>query len=135
MDQTLDVVESAKQRLARPATALIAMASIQSVFPAIFIICGIVDSMAGGLSGIESIQMTIAVAQFCPLIMIAIGAAKMGFLESYTMGRAAAIIACIPFATPFVFVGIPFGIWSLKLLADPAIIRAFHTAHERQESA
>jgi hypothetical protein len=131
----LDVVESAKKRLARPATALIVMASIQSVYPAIVLVCGVFWFMGGGPSKIESIMLLIASALFSTQIVIAIGAAKMGFLESYAMARTAAILACIPFVTPFVFVGIPFGIWSLKLLADPAIIRAFHTAHERQESA
>jgi len=135
IDPTLDIVETAKPRLARPATALVAMASIQSVFPAILLVCGMVDLMAGRLSGTESLPLLIALAQISSLIVIAIGAAKMGFLESYAMGRTAAILACIPFVTPFVFIGIPFGVWSLRLLADPEIIRAFHEAVERRKSA
>jgi len=94
-----------------------------------------VDLMAGRLSEKESLPLLIALAQFSSLIVIAIGAAKMGFLESYAMGRTAAILACLPFVTPFVFIGIPFGVWSLRLLADPEIIRAFHTVVERRKSA
>jgi hypothetical protein len=91
--------------------------------------------MGGGPSKDEAIMLLIAFAIFSTQIVIAIGAAKMGFLESYAMGRTTAILACIPFVTPFVFIGIPFGVWSLKLLADPEIVRAFQTTVEQRKSA
>ncbi|MCY2983981.1 MAG: hypothetical protein NTY15_10115 [Planctomycetota bacterium] len=135
VERTLDIVEQAKLRLARPATALVVMASIQSVFPAILLVSGTFDFFSGQLSGTKSIPLFIAAAQFTALLLIAIGAAKMGFLESSSMGRMAAILSCIPFVTPFVFIGIPFGIWSLRLLSDPEINRAFQTTAERRKSA
>lgn len=133
-ESAMDAVEAAKRRIARPATALLVMASIQSVFPAIILVCGMTQLWTGGLSRIEFLQMLIACVHFCSLLLIAIGAAKMGFLESYTWGKIAAIMACIPFVTTFVFVGIPFGIWALRLLATPEIIQAFQAADQRRKA-
>ncbi len=132
INPTFDIVEIAKRRLARPATALIAMASTQSVFAAILLVCGTIDFVAGKLSTTEAIPLFIVLVQFLSLVVIAVGAAKMGFLESYATGRFAAILACIPFVSPFMIIGIPFGIWSLRLLAEPEIIQAFQTADERR---
>ncbi|MEM6474012.1 MAG: hypothetical protein AAF802_30965 [Planctomycetota bacterium] len=64
-------------------------------------------------------------AQFIGLILISIGAAKLGFLESYRLAFIGSMLACIPFVTPFYFLGIPFGIWAFVLLADPAVRNSF----------
>ncbi|GAB5405685.1 MAG: hypothetical protein Aurels2KO_39160 [Aureliella sp.] len=115
----------AKRRLAKPATALIIMASIHSVFVSISVVV-IVVSWVGNDGGIgELIAAVIGCAQFIALVLIAIGAAKMGHLESLTLARVGATLACIPVITPFFLVGIPFGIWALRLLAEPAIKSAF----------
>ncbi len=111
------------------------MAATQSVFVAILLVCGTVDFVNGKLSTSETLPLFIVFVQFLALVVIAIGAAKMGFLESYTMGCFAAILACIPFVSPFMIIGIPFGIWSLRLLAEPEIIQAFQTADERRKTA
>ncbi len=108
------------------------MASIQSVFAGILLVCGTIDFVAGKLSTTEAKPLFIVLVQFLSLVVIAVGAAKIGFLESYAMGRFAAILACIPFVSPFMIIGIPFGIWSLRLLAEPEIIQAFQTADERR---
>ncbi len=76
-------------------------------------------------SGISFLVTGIAAAQLIGLIVISIGAAKLGFLESYRMARVGSILACVPFLTPFIWLGIPFGIWALRLLADPKVRGAF----------
>ena len=125
----------AKVRLARPATALIVMASTQSVFASIILVCGIVDLLARPASVTEKLPLFIAFCQFGSLLFIAVGAAKMGFLESYNLGRMAAILACVPMVSPFVIVGIPFGVWSLRLLSEPEIQHAFQTNANREKPA
>ena len=115
----------AKQRLGRPATALIIMASIHSVLVAIQLVSVIVVSLRGGVLAIDIAMIALASVQLTALITIAIGAAKMAFLESFIMGRVAAALACIPIISPFLIVGIPFGIWAWVLLAEPAIQSAF----------
>ena len=73
----------------------------------------------------DIIGLVIGCLQFICLILIAVGAAKLGFLESYRLARLGSLLACIPFVTPFMLIGIPFGIWALWLLADPTVRRAF----------
>lgn len=58
-------------------------------------------------------------------MLIAIGGAKLGFLESLTLTQLGALLACILFITTFMIVGIRFGIWSLRLLAEPSVRAAF----------
>ena len=132
---TRDNVDIAQSRLSRPATALIVMASTHSVFAAILLVCGTIEIVFGKMSTTETLPLFLVLGQFLTLVMIAIGAAKMGFLESYSMGRVAAILACIPLVSPFMIIGIPFGIWSLRLLADPEIIQAFQVADGRRKAA
>lgn len=115
-----------KARVSRPATALIVMASIHSVFVAISLVsAAVIIARGGDINGPVVVGLTILCLQFTCLILIAIGAAKLGFLESYRLARLGSWLACIPLITPFFFLGIPFGIWSLLLLADPTIRAAF----------
>ncbi len=100
------------------------MASIHSVFVTIHLVSvGFVYQRSG--SGISFLVTGFAAAQLIGLIVISIGAAKLGFLESYRMARIGSILACIPFVTPFIWLGIPFGIWALRLLADSEVRGAF----------
>ncbi len=56
------------------------------------------------------------------------GPAKMGHLESRTMGLVGATLACVPGLSPFFVVGIPCGIWSLRPLNDIEVQTAFQVA-------
>jgi hypothetical protein len=49
-------------------------------------------------------------------VAIALGAVSMLRLKSYSSAYLAAILALIPFCSPCVLLGIPFGIWALVLL-------------------
>jgi hypothetical protein len=124
---TLDVDsrEAIKSRVSRPATALIIMASTQSVAVAIYLVSAAVIVARGGSVSDDIFGLAIGALQFVALLLIAVGAAKLGFLESHRLARLGSLLACIPFITPFIFIGIPFGIWSLRLLADPAVRDAF----------
>jgi hypothetical protein len=121
----VDSREAIKARVSRPATALIIMASIQSVFVAIYLVSAVVIVVRGGSVADDIIGLAVGCVQFICLILIAIGAAKLAFLESHRLARVGSLLACIPFITPFMLVGIPFGVWALRLLADPTIRGAF----------
>lgn len=120
-----DLIESAKLRLSRPATALIIMSSIHSVFLAIPLISVFFVSWHAFSDPSYLFLLGMNAVQFAALIFIAIGGAKMGFLESSLLAKIGAYLACIPFISPFVVLGIPFGIWSLWLLRQPEIRTAF----------
>jgi len=118
-----DPKSDVRARAARPATALIIMSSVHSVFVVIYLVS--VISFRDLSLAQNAISLGIGCLQLAALLLIAIGGAKMGFLESLAMARLGAILACIPFATPFIILGLPFGIWSLRLLSDPIVQASF----------
>jgi len=114
-----DPRDLAKSRLSRPATALIIMASIHSVFVTIVLVSNAVAFASSNFHFDNAIDTALASIQLISLILIAIGGAKMAFLESLPLARLGAVLACIPFLSPFIVLGIPFGIWALLLLNNP----------------
>jgi hypothetical protein len=57
--------------------------------------------------------------------VVLIGALKMKELENYGLCITVSIFALIPCISPFCFLGLPFGIWALVVLSDPAVKKAF----------
>jgi hypothetical protein len=56
------------------------------------------------------------IGAFVPSAFIFYGAWQMRRMRSLKVSRAAAIVACIPFLSPLVCVGIPLGIWAAVVL-------------------
>jgi len=54
-------------------------------------------------------------------VLILIGAIKMRSLRSYEFSMTAAIVAMLPCVTSCCFIGLPFGIWALVVLAKPGV--------------
>jgi len=118
--------EQIRRRVSRPGTALMIMASIWSVFPAIALVSMVWEIAVGGLSFKRIVPSFIVMGSyFACLLVIAIGGAKMAFMESYQTARYGALLSCIPVISPFIVWGIPFGIWALVLLFDPEVKAAF----------
>jgi hypothetical protein len=117
-DQNLpaDPQTQVQKSLSRPATALVIMSSCHSVFYSIEIISH-AFSWNSSDSPFRSIHpLGIASFLFLCQVFIAIGAAKMGRMESYRMGMVGMALASIPIVSPFYILGIPFGIWGLTAL-------------------
>jgi hypothetical protein len=117
-----DFADIIRRRVSRPGTALLIMGSIYSVFPAIYLV-GFYRALLLNRVPVEDIL--VVAAFFFTAILIAVGGAKMAFMESYSMARIGAALACIPLISPFVVWGIPFGIWALIVLNDPKVKAAF----------
>ena len=117
-----DFADIIRRRVSRPGTALLIMGSIYSVFPAIYLV-GFYRALLLNRVPVEDIL--VVAAFFFTGILIAVGGAKMAFMESYSMARIGAALACIPLISPFVVWGIPFGIWALIVLNDPKVKAAF----------
>ncbi|MBM3966554.1 MAG: hypothetical protein FJ308_16040 [Planctomycetes bacterium] len=96
------------------------MASVHSVFVTIVLVSNAFAFASGNFHFDNAIDTVLASLQLISLILIAIGGAKMAFLESLLWARLGAVLACIPFLSPFIVLGIPFGIWSLILLINPS---------------
>jgi hypothetical protein len=114
-----DFADIIRRRVSRPGTALLIMGSIYSVFPAIYLVRVLL------VHGVPVEEFLVVAAFFFTAIVIAVGGAKMAFMESYSMARIGAALACIPLISPFVVWGIPFGIWALIVLNDPKVKAAF----------
>ncbi len=69
----------------------------------------------------EAAEALIFVSSF----FIAFGAWCMRRTIHYRVAVAAAVIACIPFLTPWIVLGIPFGIWALVVLRRKDVRAAF----------
>ena len=117
-----------RRRVSRPGTALLIMGSIYSVFPAIYLV-GFHRAFFNNRIPVEDILMVAAF--FFTAIVIAVGGAKMAFMESYSIAKIGAALACIPLISPFVLWGIPFGIWALIVLRDPKVKAAFEAKTRR----
>lgn len=118
-------IEQIRRRVSRPGTALLIMGSIAAVFPAIAIVGWLFNLLYIGFNAVVASNLLVSLLFFACSVMISIGGGKMASMESYRMARLGAILACIPFVTPFIFLGIPFGIWALVLLYDPEVKAAF----------
>jgi hypothetical protein len=133
---SLTPLADAKRRLAKPATALIIMSSIHAVLLSIPLVSMVLQFVFRGFTSEPLAPQAVIGFQFLLLIFISIAAAKMGFLESYKLGQIGALLACIPLVTPFLFLGIPFGIWAYVLLRKPEIKAAFEQYQiERQATS
>lgn len=114
--------DRAKRLVSKPATALIILSSIHAVFDTIGLVnCVLLFIQRHPFSTPEVINYVLLAMHFSSMIVISIGAAQLGHLKSRRWARAGAILACVPMLTPFVVLGIPFGIWSLMLLGDEKI--------------
>ncbi|MCC9656741.1 hypothetical protein [Rhodopirellula halodulae] len=101
------------------------MSSIQAVFVAIPLVSGLIQQARGSAHEDAILLSAVNGFQLATSVLICIGGAQMGHFKSYTLARLGAILSCIPIITPLVFVGIPFGIWALRLLALPEIRQQF----------
>ena len=122
-----------RSRLRRPATALVIMSSIQSVLLSISLFSFTFMLNRGKIIGNEPLAIIGGLTYLVALIVICVGAAKMGHLESLRMAHISAILSCIPAVSPFYVIGIPFGIWSLILLGNPKIQAAFEDVRIQNE--
>jgi len=126
-------IEQIRRRVSRPGMALMIMGSIASVFPAVNIVYFTYHLLTQGLDfGLKQYNpiipaILVNVVFFMICLLFSIGGAKMAFLESYPLARVAALLACIPIITPFIIIGIPFGIWGLILLNDPRVKAAYES--------
>ncbi len=124
--------EQVQKRLSRPATALIIMASIDSVFKSLSLI-GFAIAASKTFHPDLALFFVLQSILFVCSILIAIGAAQMGAMKSLTWSYIGAILACLPVISPFSILGIPFGLWSLALLRDPQIRARFEAARELRD--
>lgn len=129
---------SAASDVAGPAIALMVISGLGLVLGILglagdvfLLLSGAIEEMEIRNDGPTSKYTTIAVRFIWGVFLVAVagfifyGALQMKNLTNYTVARIAAILAVIPCVGPCCFLGIPFGIWALVVLANPNVRDAF----------
>ena len=118
--------EYAKSRLQIPAIVLMTLASLTAIARVGFIV--MLLQQAGAQNGAQPFTLPMIAGHGIPLLLliaVIAGCFQMLRLDSYSAARSAAIISLIPFCSPGIVLGIPFGIWALVALYDPRVKQAF----------
>ncbi|MEZ6101572.1 MAG: hypothetical protein R3E01_21775 [Pirellulaceae bacterium] len=68
-----------------------------------------------------------AVGHFFAMIFMIRSMRRIRRLEGLRSGRVAAGLACVPFVSPLIWIGIPLGIWLSFVLSKQDVAAAFHS--------
>jgi hypothetical protein len=131
-----EALESARRRVAGPALGLIIICSISLatlflsfVFSLWLLVSGVAEELSQPAMMSKEAQIIIRlvwnVLMQAVNIVILIGAARMKGLRNHSHSTTACILSLIPCIGPCLVLGIPFGIWGLVVLKDPAVQAAF----------
>jgi hypothetical protein len=115
--------EWALKAVAGPATALQAMAVID-----LLVVGALLLHRGLGLGEEAKADWTVLYDYLVRLLIqwiIFHGATRMKALQSYEYAESAAVLSVIPCCAPCSLLGLPFGIWALTVLRDPAVKEAF----------
>jgi len=111
-------------RLRLPTTALLSIAGCHALVLAC-VLPQFVYSLTRPYRAPELPEMALAILLSIPTIFIAFAAFRMRQMRSLSLCRIGAILACIPYISPGVFFGIPFGVWATIVLFMPSTAAAF----------
>ena len=86
-------------------------------------------SPPGARARLPNIEAFLLIPNFLASYPMLVGAWYMRQGKNYRWAYASAVLACIPILTPFVYFGIPLGIWALVVLHRRDVREAF--AHNK----
>jgi uncharacterized membrane protein YhaH (DUF805 family) len=120
--------EIAIRRIRPSTTGLILMLSVQSFGYAIAGVVAVAMLALGETVGATTFGICFAVAHFFAMIFMIRSMRRVRRLQDLRNGRIAAVLACIPFVSPAIWIGIPLGIWLSVVLFKKDVATAFDTA-------
>jgi hypothetical protein len=120
-----------KKRVAKPATCLMVLAA-KAIFVELFLVGMIAYNLAFHKHFIFdrftlSVVILLGICLMSVQGLIFLGGLKMSHMQNYRMAVASSILALVPGVSPFLLLGIPFGIWSLVVLNNPEVRNAFRS--------
>ncbi|PHS09661.1 MAG: hypothetical protein COA78_11875 [Blastopirellula sp.] len=130
LTQSTSVDESnSANPLIGPGTILLTISVLWTIIilftlPDAFMILIQVDYSARGIAFFIG-NISPAVILFCSAVFVLKGAISMLKKTNYRSAKIAAWISIIPVCSPFLVLGIPFGIWALVLLNRPEVKSLF----------
>lgn len=113
------------RRIKGPSTGLILLLAIQIVGYIAAGLIAIATLAIGSPVGASPIEMCLAAAHFLMMLFMLRAMLQIRRLEELRNGRIAAGIACIPVLSPWIWIGIPFGLWLSVVLARSETAEAF----------
>ena len=116
------------RRLRGPTTGLILLLGMQIVGYAIAGIVAIVTLVLGSRLGASLMEIGLYAIHFFVMLFMLRSITRIRRLASLRHGRIAAGLACIPVVSPWIWLGIPLGLWLSVLLSRPATAEAFRSA-------
>ena len=133
--QTFDAVESrdatAIRRIRLPTTGLIFMLSVQSFGYAIAGLVALAMLALGETVDATLFGICFAVVHFFAMIFMIQSMRHVRRLRGLRNGRIAAGLACVPFISPAIWIGIPLGIWLSLVLFKKDVAAAFHETNAK----
>ena len=138
-------VEYARGRVSAPALALLATSTLSFLllmaslaFSVWLLVSGKSDELPAPRFLTKEAEVAIRIganvlAQLLHFVVF-VGALRMFRLRSRAWARAACVCALVPCCGPCLVLGIPFGVWGLVVLSDPAVQAAFESPDDRSDA-
>ena len=104
-----------------PSMGLLVLAGMQSLN----VLLGLPVLVAQIVMRQNTLELALGILISLPSIFIFFAALRTRQMKSLRLCRVGAIMACVPFISPTVVVGIPFGIWATIVLFRPSTAAAF----------
>ena len=116
---------AAIRKIRPPTTGLMVMLVIQSVG---YVFAGVIalgEWVLGEPVGATIIGACLAVLHFFAMAFMIRAMCRIRRLQDLRNGRFAAVLACVPFITPAIWIGIPLGVWLSIILSNDDVAEAF----------
>lgn len=124
---TADTRSATVRRIKGPSTGLILLLAIQIVGNIVAGLIATATLAIGSPVGASPIELCLAAAHFLTMMFMLRSLLQIRRLQQLRNGRIAAGLACVPFLSPWIWIGIPFGVWLSIVLAKPETAEAFGT--------
>jgi len=105
------------------------MLSIQSIGYAVAGVMALGALVLGRPVDASLFGVCFAVVHFFAMIFMIRSMRRVRRLQCLRDGRVAAGLACIPFVSPAIWIGIPLGVWLSVILSKHDVASAFNTAN------
>ncbi|MDX1927468.1 MAG: hypothetical protein SFV81_13180 [Pirellulaceae bacterium] len=106
------------------------MLSVQSLGYALAGVAVLVMLTVGMTINATFLGIAFAVFHFFAMIFMIQSMRNVRCLRGLRNGRIAAGLACVPFVSPAIWIGIPLGVWLVVVLLDRDVAAAFQSASD-----
>lgn len=135
-----------KRRVRLPALGLIAIACIglaNNAWGVRSVFTGVVENAKSGMSDVAlgvfinlgAFAIYYYLATIPTALVVLAGGLRMLRAKGRPLAIAASVLAVVPCVSPFLWLGIPLGIWSLALLCDAEVKQAFFAERQKRRDS